>query len=395
MKESLNALFVKYLEDNCSEAEIETLLEYFKIPQNEELLKHFILAELERPDELDFPIPDIEERLDAIYSRVQVHARAASPRQKKVIKMRWDKVAAAAAVLMALGAGLFFMNQGRSVDHLSQAIIKNNIKPGHNQAVLTLANGSKINLSNLVAGQVATQLGASITKTADGQIVYQASEHISDKGQAIGYNTIEAPAGGQWQVILPDRSHVWLNALSSITYPTAFTGGERRVQLKGEAYFEVAHNAAMPFKVSSAGQTVEVLGTHFDIMAYDDEPLIKTTLLEGAVKVSKGDKVQMLQPGQQAQVAGSEIKMTDDVDLEDVVAWKNGYFKFNENLEAIMSKIARWYNVSIVYQSKPNPGYTFAGEISRERNLSEILKIMEYTGKVHFAVEGRRIIVNK
>ncbi|EHQ28950.1 FecR family protein [Mucilaginibacter paludis] len=395
MKESLNALFVKYLEDNCSEAEIKNLLEHFKIPQNEELLKHFILTELEQQDELDFPLVDVEERLHAIYNRVQIHARGAGAQHKGFFKMRWYRVAAAAAIFILFGAGLFLFNQKQNSDGLRLAMVKNNIKPGYNQAVLTLANGSKINLSNLVAGQVAKQLGASITKTANGQIIYQATANVPENGERVGYNTIEAPAGGQWQVILPDKSHVWLNALSSITYPTAFIGNERRVQLKGEAYFEVAHNAAMPFKVSSRNQTVEVLGTHFDIMAYDNEPLIKTTLLEGSVKVSNSGKVQMLKPGQQAQVGGSDIKMTSDVDLEDVVAWKNGYFKFNENLEAIMSKIARWYDVSVVYQSKPNPDYTFAGEISRERDLSEILKIMEYTGKVHFSIEGRRIIVNK
>lgn len=167
------------------------------------------------------------------------------------------------------------------------------------------------------------------------------------------------------------------------------------MQLKGEAYFEVAHNKNMPFKVQSHGQTVEVLGTHFDIMAYDDEKLIKTTLLEGSVKVSDHGKNRLLTPGEQAQVGERGIKITRDVDLEDVIAWKNGYFKFNENLEAIMNKIARWYDVKIVYESKPDPSYLFEGDLSRERDLSEILKIMEYTGKVHFAIDGRRIIVKK
>src|SRR6185503_833259 len=156
-----------------------------------------------------------------------------------------------------------------------------------------------------------------------------------DVNASLEYNTVEAPVGGQWQVILPDQSKVWLNALSSITYPTRFTGGERRVKISGEAYFEVAHNKAMPFRVESLGQTVEVLGTHFNVMAYADERLIKTTLLEGSVKISDHGKMELLKPGQQAQVSAANIKVTDDVDLEDVVAWKNGYFKFNENLESI------------------------------------------------------------
>ncbi len=307
---------------------------------------------------------------------------------------RWSKLVIAAVILFIAGGGLFFYQQNKN-SISDQQVLAGKIAPGSNKAILTLANGQKINLNDAVNGQLATQSGMRISKTANGQLVYEVAKDglpVSGKAQ---YNTIEVPVGGQWQAILADGSHVWLNALSSITFPTAFTGKERRVEIKGEAYFEIAHNKAMPFRVSSLGQTVEVLGTHFNVMAYADEKVIKTTLLEGSVKIFKGGKTQLLKPGEQAQVSDHAIKVTGDVDMEDVVAWKNGYFKFADNLESTMNKIARWYNVEVVYEGRPDNSLTFGGEVSRTRNIRDVLNIMEYTGKVHFKIEGRRILVKK
>ncbi|PTR01111.1 FecR family protein [Mucilaginibacter yixingensis] len=301
--------------------------------------------------------------------------------------------AAAAVLIMAAGVALFYL---RGENRVQNNVIaqKKEIKPGSNKAILTLANGKKIVLTDSVNGQIAVQAGIKISKTAQGQIIYELSDSgVGDNASAPVFNTVEAPTGGQWEVVLPDRSKVWLNARSSLTYPTYFAGNERRVALKGEAYFEITHNETMPFRVTSKTQTVEVLGTHFNIMAYDNEQLMKTTLLQGSVRISDHGRTRILVPGEQAQVSDGALQVTSDVDIEDVVSWKNGYFKFNESLESIMRKVARWYDVDVVYANNTDPSVRFGGKISRYKNLASALKIMELTGNIHFKVEGRRVTV--
>jgi len=314
-----------------------------------------------------------------------------SPAKKISLYSTIGKFSIAAAVFIIAFAGFYFYQLQRRERIVQIAHTK--ITPGKNKAVLTLGNGEKISLTDASNGQIATQSGIKIVKTKSGQLIYEISGAADNK--TVEYNSIEAPVGGQWQVILPDQSRVWLNALSSITYPTRFTNGERRVKITGEAYFEIAHRKKMPFRVQSKGQTVEVLGTHFNIAAYSDEKLMKTTLLEGSVKISNQGRTALLIPGQQAQVDDQSLKVTNHIDLDDVIAWKNGYFKFNENVESIMNKIARWYNVEVVYEYKPDTKIGFGGEISRNRDLKEVLETIEYSGKVHFRTEGRRIIVIK
>jgi len=307
-------------------------------------------------------------------------------------KRKWQ-IPAAAILLITLGISTYIY-VSKSNLHEQVAVVHKKIQPGKNQAVLTLGNGKKIILTDAINGEVASRSGVKITKTADGQLVYDVTGSTNEN-LPLEYNTIEAPAGGQWQVKLPDGSLIFLNASSSITYPTRFIGNERKVHMTGEAYFEIAHNKKMPFRVASRGQTVEVLGTHFNVMAYADEKIIRTTLLEGAVKIITDSESKMLKPGEQAQISGNKFKVASDVDLEDVVAWKNGYFKFNESLESIMAKISRWYNVDVEYRDKPGSDLTFSGKISRSRDISGILKMLEYTGDVHFRLEGRRVIVIK
>jgi hypothetical protein len=308
-------------------------------------------------------------------------------------KRKWQ-LSAAAVLLISLGiAGYLYLF--KLTPENRKTAVASLIKPGKNSAILTLSNGQKISLASAGNGELATETGVGISKTGNGMLTYMAKNTSYNKNSATQYNTIEAPAGGQWQVVLPDGSHVWLNSSSSLTYPTAFTGKERKVQLKGEAYFEVAHNKAMPFKVSSQGQTVEVLGTHFNVMAYANEQAMKTTLLQGSVKVTSRGNTEMLLPGQQAQASIAGLNVTTNADLEDAVAWKNGYFKFNDDLTSTMKKIARWYNIEVVYQTKPDPNLAFGGKISRSRDIAEVLKMIEYTGKVHFKVEGRRVTITK
>lgn len=306
-------------------------------------------------------------------------------------KISW--AAAAAVLIMAAGVALFSLRSQKPVQNNIIAQ-KKAIRPGGNKAILTLANGKKIILTDSVNGQIAVQAGIRINKTAQGQIVYEIlGSGVGDNAPGPVFNTVEAPNGGQWEVVLPDGSKVWLNARSSLTYPTCFTGNERRVELKGEAYFEITHNEKMPFRVTSKTQTVEVLGTHFNIMAYDNEQVMKTTLLQGSVRISDHGRTRILVPGEQAQVSDDALKVTDDEDIEDVVSWKNGYFKFNESLESIMRKVARWYDVDVVYADNTEPSVRFGGKISRYKNLTSALKIMELTGNVHFKVEGRRVTV--
>jgi transmembrane sensor len=323
-----------------------------------------------------------------LYSLIAGRAHIGSKR-----KSGWFRIAAAASVLLCLSIGGYYYITEQRQQQIARLQI-NDVAPGGNKAILTLANGQQIVLTSAKNGQLALQGNTEITKTADGDIAYHQAKDQSAALSASSYNTVSTPVGGQYHLTLADGTSVWLNAASSIRYPTAFTGAERKVEITGEAYFEVTHNAAKPFRVQSAQQVVEVLGTHFNVNTYADENKTKTTLLEGSVKVTGSNSSKLIKPGQQAVLSGSNLTVAE-ADVEEAVAWKNGYFKFNENLETIMGKIARWYDVRIVYQSRPDPGYLFEGEISRARHLSEILKIMEYTGKVHFTVEGRRIIVNK
>jgi ferric-dicitrate binding protein FerR (iron transport regulator) len=227
----------------------------------------------------------------------------------------------------------------------------------------------------------------------DGQIVYD-DENMSKN--ALLYNAITTPKGRQYQLTLADGSKVWLNAASSIRYPTAFPGNERVVEITGEAYFEITPDRIKPFRVFVKGMEVQVLGTHFNINSYDDEATIKTTLLEGSVKVKMNNNTRLLLPGQQAQISSNagdgDIKVVKDIDLAVVMAWKNGYFSFDKtDLGAVMRQISRWYIVDIIYTGKI-PDRKFGGEISRNNNLSEVLKILEES-KVKFRIEGAKIFV--
>ena len=315
-----------------------------------------------------------------------------SPSKKQHRLFNSFNIAAAAAILV-----IALVSIGVYLDHKNIATPPNvagDIKPGKNRAVLTLADGRKINLTDTGNDTVANEAGLLITKNTEGQLVYQVVGNRSNQ-ETLQYNTIEAPSGGKWQVILPDGSKVFLNALSSLKYPLNFSTKERKVELKGEAYFEVFHNEKLPFRVLAKGQTVEVLGTHFNISAYADDQLVKTTLLTGSVKIAAGNNALILKPGEQSQVKLGHISLVENVDLEDVMAWKNGYFKFNENLESIMAKVSRWYDVDISYEIQPDLEFKYKGEISRDRNLSELLNMLEFTGNVHFKIEGRRVIVKK
>jgi len=263
---------------------------------------------------------------------------------------------------------------------------------------LTLSDGRRISLTDARNGELALESGVKIVKTDDGLVIYK-MEDIKRPDDQLSFNKIETPIGGQYQIIMPDGSKVWLNSASSLRYPVHFTGLERRVEITGEAYFEVSHDASRPFRVMSGKQTVEVLGTSFNIMAYKDEESIKTTLIQGSVLVMHGKVSKLIKPGQQTSIKEDNISI-NDADISEAMAWKNGYFIFkSENIGSIMRKISRWYNVKVEYQGN-DMAKVFGGKISRARKVSEVLKMLESTGSLNFKLisnesgkEGRLIIM--
>ncbi|SHG10631.1 FecR family protein [Pedobacter caeni] len=277
-----------------------------------------------------------------------------------------------------------------TINHSTAA--KNDILPGSFKAVLTLSTGQKITLNKKYSGLIAKQGKTSIRKTIDGNLIY---DHHSPGEEPQMMNTLETPPGGEYQLTLPDGTKVWLNAGSLLTYPTFFNNKERKVELKGEAYFEVTRNVKSPFKVVSKNQVVEVLGTHFNILAYPNEEKNKTTLLEGSIRISSGKAKKKLKPGQEAIITTSTNQdiLLEPADLEKNIAWKNGEFIFKgEDLKNIMKQISRWYNVEIVYQGKYDQT-KYWGAISRTKNISAVLNMLRATGKVNFKIEERRVTV--
>ncbi|WP_422662144.1 FecR family protein [Pedobacter sp. UBA5917] len=309
----------------------------------------------------------------------------------------WQKITVAASVLVVLALGSYFFLLKKQDNGNIVSIANAHIKPGGNKAILTLADGKQVSLTDAKTGILGIKELSFVNKATDGKVVYEANGN-----NQISYNTISTPRGGQFQVVLPDGSNVWLNAESSITFPTQFVGNTRSVSITGEAYFEVVHQVDKPFKVSSANQTVEVLGTHFNINTYLDEPLTKTTLLEGKIKLVKGAYSKMLVPGEQAETEthnnNAKIAVKTSPDIEQVVAWKNGIFKFkNTSFKEVLRQVSRWYDVKVEYE-KEIPDRLFSGEITRNVNLSDVLEILSYL-KINFKIkqspQGSTIIVTQ
>ncbi|UPK68121.1 FecR family protein [Chitinophaga filiformis] len=303
----------------------------------------------------------------------------------------WISVAAAVAVLVMAG-GYFVYHSGNTRKHQPIVAIKDDALPGSSKAVLTLANGRRIILEDAREGELAQQGNVTIQKKADGELHYSGAEMPDEEGAPM-INTVSTPRGGQHQLVLADGTRVWLNAASSVTYPVTFNGAEREVTITGEAYFEVAQHAGQPFRVVCKGQRIDVLGTQFNVNAYPDEPVIKTTLLQGAVRVTAdGGESAVLKPGQQAVLnSGQQVKL-HTVDPAVAIDWKEGDFIFkNETLPDIMRKVSRWYDVDVDYGHYSHSTLTFSGEISRSRNLSVVLKMLESTAAVKFTVRNNHI----
>jgi len=379
-KHKAKSLISKYVQDKAT-------------PEERVLVEQWFQKDLESSDYTPGHerIADADQRITAhLMSHIGVQ-----PSKVKTIRL-WPRIAAAASVLLVLSFGVYFLSHKKA--HTQQVAQIHDIAPGGNKAILTLANGKKIILNGAPNGTLAQQGNSIIDKAADGEVIYKPSVNgKTSNAELVTYNEMSIPRGGEYQeIVLPDGTKVWINSASTLRYPTTFNGNERKVEMTGEAYFEVAHNPAKPFKVISGGQTVEVLGTHFNVNAYDDEPAIKTTLLEGKVKVTAAasNEVRILQPGQQSALNGSSLTV-NPVETEEAVAWKNGQFIFeNDNIQYIMRTISRWYNVDVEYNGAI-PNDTFGGGTSRFKNVSVVLNILQLTGKVHFKIDGRKITVSK
>lgn len=333
---------------------------------------------------------------DGIYQHILQETGLNKPNRPRL--MLWRRIAVAASVVLCLSVGgYFFLNKKPDTVQTVQNQ-QVDFAPGSNKAILTLSNGKKIALDDVSQGKLAAEGSTVISKTGDGQVIYDDQHSLHSKTENV-VNTMSTPRGGQYHLTLSDGTEVWLNAASSITYPAAFTGSDRQVKITGEVYFQVAHNATKPFRVKSNGQMVEVLGTHFNINAYNDEVAVKTTLLEGSVRISplRGDKADeatsaILKPGQQA-ILSSGALSTKSVDVNEAMAWKNGYFYFvDTDIQTIMRQISRWYDVDVEFQG-PITKETFTGRISRNRNISKVLKIVQDSKYVQLTFEGRRIMV--
>jgi len=300
---------------------------------------------------------------------------------------------AAAVIIILLGTGIYFLlfNRRTLKDNAAEMVVKKEIQaPSALNAMLTLANGQKIMLDSASNGILSVQ-GNSNVVLNDGQINYVGMESNNDPEQPI-YNTLTVPRGSKIiSVVLSDGSKIWLNSESSLRYPISFTGSTRRVDLKGEGYFEVAKNAAWPFIVSIGETSVKVLGTSFNVNAYPSDNDIHVTLVEGSVHVSKNLFSKILLPQQQA-VINDDIKVHSSFDMEEVLAWKNGRFAFNgSDIQQVMRELARWYDLDVIYTKEIKE--KFHVEMTRNTNLSNVFKILEETGGVHFKIDGKKIVV--
>ena len=409
-------LFNRYMQKACTREELQELFAYIAQPENRTILEQLmdtgydVLQPLAAANETDW---------EYIFQQVT------QPGEDNIIpldnrnRFRWTRVAAAAVVVLALGLGGYWFISRFAKDKVvkkEQPVQQPapDVQPGGNKAILKLSDGKTIVLDNVQNGLLAQQGNANIIKQNDGELIYNREDGANSKPFTIDhspmtYNMLATPRGGQYQLILPDGSKVWLNAASSIRYPTAFAGAERRVEITGEVYFEVepltpkGGKEKVPFIVkintpSGVSGQVEVLGTHFNINAYSDEEAISTTLLEGKVKVSAAnsplttDHSRILKPGQQAAIHHSQLTIHDNVDMDLAIAWKNGLTAFKSaDIKSIMRQVARWYNVEVVYEGTI-PQRSFTGGVSRDAKLSELLHLLEVS-KVRFRIDSNKLIV--
>jgi len=381
-KQSFFSLLDKYQDGTASSAEKALIEAYYQ--------------RLEKAGTTELSVEEAAALKEAMYQQIAANIQLSAKKVIPIKRKNYNLVAAAAVLLTVIGAGSYFWLFNKPTTEqpaTSKAQVKpKDLPPGRDAAVLTLADGKTIILDS-ASGTISKQGGATVINVK-GQVSY-AKASGKENQPAVVYNTVTTARGNQYQLILADGSKVWLNSASSLRFPTSFTGKSRDVELDGEGYFEIAKDASKPFHVKTRTQDIEVLGTHFNVNAYNDEEATKTTLIEGKVKVSQSLKGQsaILKPGEQAVlVANSPFTIDHSPDLDQVMAWKNGWFEFdNTDIKTIMRQISRWYDVDIRYETKTN-NETYGGRISRSLNLSNILKMLESYG-VHYRLEGKTVSI--
>lgn len=386
-KEDYLILFEKQLANQCNTEELGLLEEY--------------------QDEINLWDPELTKDFA---NRSQVRKRLLNKlsnsrgisHQTRLFQITWMRTAAATILLLsAIGVSIWYTNY-RSLldqkDYKSAGLEKSIVKPGGDKATLTMANGVTIDLNDISNGQIATQSGIRISKTNHGMLVYNFSGNQSKNGKIdTSKNMIRTPKGGQYQMTLTDGTKIWLNSASTLSFPMCFARNQRKVTLTGEAYFEVSKDKKRPFMVSANGNEVQVLGTHFNINAYPDNTEVATTLLEGSVRMKKGKSSTLLVPGEQAVSQNNAASLTiKNVNVNDMIGWKNGYFIFrDENIVNIMKQLSRWYDLEVIYTSEEIKDREFGGTVSRADHIKELLDYMELTQTIHYKLEGRRLFIMK
>lgn len=388
-------LFDKYLDNACTEGELDQLFRLLEDPGQEARARAMIRKQLalnhEQKGLRGEALKDmLDQRLKQILYAIDDVAEERPGLSFE--RNRWLRYAAAVLVILSAAVMFIYFNREKGYKEKAStpvASIPEPIIAGDNKALLTLADGSTILLDSASEGLLALQGNTTITKLSNGQLSYAAGK---EENATVLYNTMSTPRGSQYKIALPDGTGVWLNAASSITYPTAFPEDERKVSISGEVYFEVTHNSRKPFRVEVNDMSIEVLGTHFNVNAYKDEEAIKTTLLEGSVKVTHGKEKAVISPGKQATLTPSGSLSVNEANGDEVMAWKNGSFYFNRTtLPSLMRQLERWYDVEVVY-SGSIPKLKFGGEIQRNLSLEDVLEILE-KAEVHFKLEERKLTV--
>lgn len=380
MENKIDELITKFLRNELDHEEALMLKEWLKSGENRTSLAEDIrIHHLINASSDSF---DAEKAFQTQFAYLQITNVPIRP-----VRKLWFKYAAAAVVLAMLAFGMYFGKNWINSTDERMTTKTEIIEPGTDKATLTLANGEKVVL-NGTYGVIALGSGAAALNDSTGIINYENRTDL-----AVSFNTLEVPRGGTYQIILSDGTKVWLNAASKLRYAVGYQVGERTVDLEGEAYFEVKKDVSRPFKIKTKGQEIEVLGTHFNVNSYDEEPFVKTTLLEGAVKISSGKKVVLLKPGQESINRNGVLSVNNVTDVGEAISWKNGKFQFeDEDLESVIRKISRWYDIDVKFVGK-TANKKFNGIISRSKSLKKALKIIEATENVSFKIEGRTLIV--
>jgi transmembrane sensor len=391
----LSLLFQRYYDQTATDEEVKELMEIINVSASDEALTSVVREMWEKLGKGENVLPvEVSDRIwnsiplnpkDNTFDRNWQRLPSSSPAY-------WIRYSAAAVVVILLGMASWwgFREKDSSETSRSEVLVEN-VEPGANRASLTLGDGRVIDLGDVAIGTIALQGNRSVNKIADGRLVY---DEKSNGGESNEVNVVTTPRGGQYQVLLPDGSQVWLNAASSITFPANFAGAERRVKITGEVFFDVASEMDRPFRVAFGDNEIEVLGTQFNVSHYGDGEVSLATLVEGAISLKRGKIRRSLFPGQAASVNTDGSLELSAVDVESVIAWKEGFFYFKDaNVQTLMKQIARWYDLDVSYQG-PIPEKLLNGKVARNRSLEELMDMLQYAG-LNYRINGKELIISQ